>query len=264
MSAPRPIVLMYHRIGPVADAEEARYAVTPKRFAEHMTALARAGYRGVPVDALVDWLDGGQALRGGDMVVTFDDGFLGVREHAGPVLESLRWPYTVFLVSDRIGQLDNWKRNQNVDGHRYALLDAADIQGMERKGASFHSHTRSHANLTELDDARLNEELAGSWTALAGLLERPPRYIAYPYGHHDPRVIAAARSAGYHAGFSVQPGFNMQSSDRFRLRRIDVFGTDSATALLRKTRLGCNDGSLENALRYYTGQLGARLRAAAA
>lgn len=250
---------MYHRIGPVAGAGEARYAATPQRFAEHMSGLAHAGYRGVPIDALLEWLDGGQALREGDMVVTFDDGFLGVREHAEPVLKALRWPYTVFLVSDRIGQEDDWRRNQNQEGRRHRLLDATDVRAMAREGCSFHSHTRSHASLTELDDAGLAEELAGSRAALADLLGSPPRYIAYPYGLHDSRVVEAARRAGYDAGFSVLPGFNVRGTDRFRLRRIDVFGTDTAAALVRKVRLGSNDGSLANVMRYYGGRLTARL-----
>lgn len=251
---------MYHRVGPVSDAEEARYAVTAQGFGRHMAALASAGYRAVPVDALVEWLDGGaKALSERDLVVTFDDGFLGVREHAEPVLEALHWPYAVFLVSDRIGQEDDWKRNQNLGGRRHPLLDLADIRAMARKGCSFHSHTRRHAGLTELDDAALADELAGSRTVLAELLGTAPAYIAYPYGLHDARVIAAARLAGYAAGFSVQPGFNTPDTDRFRLRRIDVFGTDSAAALLRKVRLGSNDGSLGQTWRYYGARLAARL-----
>jgi len=61
----------------------------------------------VAADALVGWLEGGPALAAGAFVLTFDDGFRGVREHALPVLERLGWPFTVFLVSDRIGQRDD-------------------------------------------------------------------------------------------------------------------------------------------------------------
>ena len=47
------------------------------------------------------------------------------------------------------------------------------------------------------------------------------------------------------------PGFNRRDVDRFRIRRIDVYGTDTPAMLLRKIRLGSNDGSLGHAARYY-------------
>jgi peptidoglycan/xylan/chitin deacetylase (PgdA/CDA1 family) len=84
-------------------------------------------------------------------------------------------------------------------------------------------------------------------------------FLAYPYGHYDDRVLNAARAAGYRAAFSVQPGFNRRDVDRFRLRRLDVFGTDTARALVRKITLGSNDGSLGNWLGYGANRLLARL-----
>jgi hypothetical protein len=79
----------------------------------------------------------------------------------------------------------------------------------------------------------------------------------------DERVVAAARRAGYRAAFSTQPGFNRPGADPFRVRRIDVYGTDTPAMLLRKVRLGTNNGSLMNLARYYAGRARARLERAA-
>ena len=57
----------------------------------------------------------------------------------------------------------------------------------------------------------------------------------------------------------AKPFFNRRDVARFRLRRLDVFGTDSATALLNKICLGSNDGSLGQSLRYGAGRILARL-----
>lgn len=252
-------VLMYHRVGEVLNDWEARYAISPDNFATHMHALARKGYRAVGIDAFLDWLEGGATLPEGALLVTFDDGFRGVREHALPVLESLGWPFTVFLVSDLIGGQDVWTRASNPSGQTYPLLDEAEIREMQARGVSFHSHTRTHADLPTLDDAALADQLAGSRQALAGLLGHEVPYIAYPFGRLDARVEDATRAAGYHAAFSTQPGFNRQDVNRFRIRRIDVFGTDTSTMLLRKVKLGSNDGSLGHAVRYYFDRLKAHL-----
>ncbi len=258
----RVSVLMYHRVGKAHNDWEARYAIPPERFAAHMRTLAGEGYQATAIDTLVDWLEGGPALPAGAFLLTFDDGFRGVLEHATPVLEDLGWPYTVFLVSDLIGGEDVWTRDSNPAGLTYPLLDEQDIRDMQRRGASFHSHTRSHASLPTLDDHLLRDQLTESRATLSTLLGQEVQYIAYPFGHVDDRVEAAARAAGYRAAFSTQPGFNRRDVNRFRIRRLDVFGTDTPAMLLRKIRLGSNDGSLGHAARYYLSRLTGRLAGA--
>lgn len=252
-------VLMYHRVGMANNNWEARYAIHPTNFVAHMETLARKGYRAVTADALVDWLGGGPPLPSGAFVLTFDDGFRGVREHALPVLERLGWAFTVFLVSDLLGGDDVWTRELNPDGRTYPLLDEDEIREMLQRGTSFHSHTRSHADLPTLGDAQLTDQLASPRETLATLVGHDVPYIAYPFGHVDERVEAATRAAGYRAAFSTQPGFNRRDVNPFRIRRLDVFGTDTPAMLLRKIRLGTNDGSLAHAARYYLSRLGSRL-----
>ncbi|HWZ71135.1 MAG TPA: polysaccharide deacetylase family protein [Casimicrobiaceae bacterium] len=253
------IVLMYHRVGLARNAWEGRYAISPGRFEAHMLALARNGLHAVSVESLSDWLDGGAPLATGAFVLTFDDGFRDVRLHALPVLERLRWPFTVFLVSSLIGKEDFWTRASNPDGATYPLLNAEEILDMQRRGVSCQSHSSSHPSLPSLDDDRLASELVESRAALRQMLGQPVDYFAYPYGHLDERVVAATRSAGYRAAFSTQPGFNRRGADRFRIRRIDVYGTDTPGMLMRKVRLGSNDGSVSSLARYYLARARARL-----
>jgi peptidoglycan/xylan/chitin deacetylase (PgdA/CDA1 family) len=258
-AADRVLVLMYHRVGNASNDWEARYCVSPQGFAKHMRALAASGYRAVPDRALVSWLSGGPPLPTGAFVLTFDDGFRGVREHALPVLESLGWPFTVFLVSDLLGGDDVWTRPSNPGGSTHPLLNAAEILDMQHRGCSFHSHTRSHASLPQLDDKALTEELTGSRQTLSKLLGHGVDFLAYPFGHRDERVDGATRAAGYQAAFSVQPGFNRRDVDPYCIRRLEVFGTDTSSMLMRKMRLGSNDGTLRNAIGYYWNRVTARL-----
>lgn len=259
MTAARVPVLMYHRVGHAGNAWEARYAISAEGFKAHMQALSQAGYRAVGIDDLVEWLEGGAPLPQGAFLLTFDDGFRGVFEHALPILEPLGWPFTVFLVSDLIGGEDRWTQRSNPAGKTYALLDVSEIRAMQQRGCSFHSHSRSHADLPTLDDADLAEQLGGSRHALSELLGHDVSYFAYPFGRLDDRVEAATRRAGYRAAFSTQPGFNRNDVNRFRIRRLDVFGTDTPAMLLRKVRFGSNDGSWGHAVRYYWSRVQTRL-----
>lgn len=252
-------VLMYHRIGDAHNNWERKYCVSPERFVEHMRKLAHSGWQAISIEQFFTWIDGSIELPERAFLLTFDDGFLGVYEHAAPVLRELGWPATVFLVTALIGERDHWCEAHNPSGETYPLMNSEHIRALHEYGFSFHSHTRTHASLPTLDDVALSDQLSGARQDLQNLLGKPVDYLAYPYGHYDDRVMQAARLAGYRAAFSVQPGFNRRDMDRFRLRRVDVFGTDTARALFRKITLGSNDGSLRNWLGYGANRLFARL-----
>ena len=224
-----------------------------------MRALAGHGLRAVSAESLSAWLNGGAPLAAGEFVLTFDDGFRDVRLHALPVLERMRWPFTVFLVSSLLGAEDVWTRDSNPDGTTYPLLSAEEILDMKHRGVSFQSHSCSHRSLPSLDDDELARELADSRAALQKLLGCPVDFLAYPFGRVDERVVVATRRAGYRAAFSTQPGFNRRDVDPFRLRRIEVYGTDTPRMLMRKFELGTNDGGALNRVRYYLSRTRARL-----
>lgn len=254
MNANRIPVLMYHRVGAIQTPAEEKYCVTPARFTSHMRALASRGYRAVPLAAFMDWRELGTSLREKDFVLTFDDGFRGVLEHAAPVLAELNWPFTVFLVTDRLNDTDRWNQLSGLGGG-HQLLGVEELPQLQAARCELHSHTMTHRSLTALGDQELRHELAGSLARLIELLGQGSYCLAYPYGHVDPRVETMARDVGYRAAFSVQPGFNRRDVDPFHIRRLDVFGSDTAPMLLRKIHLGSNAGGISHLCTYYLKQL---------
>ena len=259
MTAERIPILMYHRVGEANNDWERKYCVSPARFARHLHALAETGWRAVALTSFFAWLDGSTTLPEKSYVLTFDDGFLGVYDHAAPVLTALRWPSTVFLVTGLLGKRDEWSAAENPAGATYPLMDARHIHELRAQGFSFQSHTRTHPDLRALDDATLLDQLAGARSDLQDLIGEEVDSLAYPYGRYDERVLRAAEQAGYRAAFSVQPGFNRRGVDRYRLRRLDVFGTDSPAALRRKITLGSNDGSPAKVVAYAASRILARV-----
>lgn len=254
-------VLMYHRVGAPHAPDDRVYCIPPDRFASHLHALDGAGYTPIPIETFVDWLDGSNPkLPARPFVLTFDDGFADLHRHAWPLLRELGWPATVFLVAGQIGGHDRWMQSPGRTRPLTPLLEPAQLSEMAATGMSFHSHSATHADLPTLADEALTEEIAGSRERLGALLGGPVNFFAYPYGHHDERVVAAVEAAGYRAAFSVLTGFNRRDVDRWRIRRLDVYGTDTPRALLRKIRLGTNDGSLRAVFGYYRQRLLTRAR----
>lgn len=252
-------VLMYHGVGEIPGRRNTRYTIAPGRFAQHMRALSKAGYVPISIGHFMEWLGGQRKLPSNPLLLTFDDGYLGVYEYAVPILEEYAWPFTVFLVGGLIGKNDRWVEGSRENDPWHRLLGRGQILEMQAKGVDFQGHSFSHPRLTQLNDEQLHRELGGAKDALEQLLGKRVDYLAYPYGDVDGRVRGKAKEAGYRAAFSTRSGFNTEQTDPFLIRRIEVMGDDTAGMLKRKIALGCNDGSLGHMASYYFGRLKSRL-----
>lgn len=249
-NAQRIPVLMYHRVGE-PDHPHDIYCIRPALFSAHMQALARANWRAVNIEDFDAWQRGKKSLPENSFVLTFDDGFSGVHDFAAPILKNLEWPATVFLVAGKLGGQSDWEVTTGEPMLPHSLMDAAQLNSLSGQGFSLHSHSLLHHDLTTLDVSTLEQDLHNSRTLIANVCGQAPMYLAYPYGRHNEAVRNAARHAGFSAAFSVKSGFNRPGEDLFQIRRLDIFGTDSPAMLLRKIRLGTNDGSLAHLIRYY-------------
>ena len=94
-------------------------------------------------------------------------------------------------------------------------------------GVEIGSHTRSHPHLTRLSDDDLQAELTGSREALEANLQRPCRFLAYPYGEMDERVRRAAEDAGYAAAYGLAADTRLGS---YGIPRADVYRGDGRVA----------------------------------
>jgi len=250
-------VLMYHEIGEPLDGWERRYFVAPERFRAHMIALRTAGYSPCTLDAFRDWAMGRSDLPLNAVLLTFDDAYRGVFLHAHPFLQSRSIPFSVFAVTSRIGSTDTWL--SDIRSPRHSLMSAAELRQLAASGVDLGSHSRRHADLTTLPDDALADEVAGSRAELENVIGKPVHCFSYPYGHVNALVRHHVAAAGYDCAFTTRSGFAAAGDDPLTVRRIDVYGTDSVPALLRKLRFGTNDGSVVSAGRYYALRVRQRL-----
>lgn len=252
------LILMYHIVDAPRAAAEAKYCCTPENFERQMRHLREAGFRTVALDGLVSTLDGGDGAQERTVAVTFDDGFACMHRTALPILLKYRIPATLFVPSDRIGGSNDWMRSHASSPR--ALLSVAELRELERTGVTIGSHTRTHPRLTDIDPARVAGELRGSKAALEELLGKRVDFFAYPFGLYNDAVRNEVERAGYRAACSTRPGFNRGNADRFLLRRIEVYGSDTLSMFRRKLKFGANEIAPLFPLRYYAGRLAARAR----
>jgi len=216
-----PPVLCYHRVGGPLELGVTRVARSV--FERQMTALARAGWRTLTLAEYADPRTTHHAPR--TFLLTFDDGYGSLAEHAYPVLARLGFTATTFLVTDYVGRANTW--DVRYTWRRLEHLAWPTIEAWQARGFSFASHTASHARLTWLGDARAADELGRSREMLVHRLGVPAgRAVAYPFGAVDERVEGLASAAGYVLGFGGG-GVNRHRRAVLHLPRVPVYMWDA-------------------------------------
>jgi peptidoglycan/xylan/chitin deacetylase (PgdA/CDA1 family) len=89
------------------------------------------------------------------------------------------------------------------------------------------SHTLTHPFLPSIGDDEARREIAGSRTALEGILNRKIGLFSFPFGGFNQRSIELCREAGYDRVFTTLPNFALVQPNEFVVGRVRVDPTDS-------------------------------------
>jgi peptidoglycan/xylan/chitin deacetylase (PgdA/CDA1 family) len=251
------LILCYHNVVPRADKQvgEPELHLPLDQFERQMRWLV-AHYDVIPLRAFIERLERGATLRAA-AVVTFDDGYAGVFEHAVPILEALRIPATVFVVAEAPGRATGFwwddpkivriqsapQRQQclvRLRGDESAIRSGLQAPTLESMPAAYRAadwttirshvgglidigaHSSTHRALPTLQDAELEREVVEGRDVVYKATGVWPEFFAYPYGLWDSRTRAVVREAGYRAALSLEPGVNPSQADRWCLRRVNV------------------------------------------
>ena len=221
-------ILTYHRIESLDESGvpdvRRRRTVSPADFAAQMEWLHRHGFRAITHLQALEALELGVPLPPKPILLTFDDGYRDVLDHAAPVLARLRMPATAYVITGLISGPDP------------SFLTWKDLLALERQGIDIGSHTVTHRNLTLLSDTEASAELRRSRRDLERHLGHAVPWLAYPHGAADTRIVQLARRAGYELAVTTQPGRIQSSSALLELRRVEVLGTSGVAGVASLTR----------------------------
>src|SRR5262245_61399258 len=210
-------ILTYHSL----DESGSVISMPPAVFRWQMEALKGWGFQGLALSDLLDAWEGKSALPKRPVVLTFDDGFRNLLEHAAPVLQAVDFRATVFVVAGKCGETNDWPAG--IPGiPRLPLLSWSDLRDLAQAGWEIGSHTMSHRPLTEITEKEAERETAGSQDVLQQSLGRAVTVFAYPYGLARSSDRALARTT-YRASCGVVLGRARAGDDRTWLRRIDAY-----------------------------------------
>lgn len=213
-------ILMYHQIDvpPPRGTPLRGLVVSPGSFARQMFFLKFLGYKGLSMRDLEPYLRGEQ--QGRVVGITFDDGYQNNVQNALPVLKKHGFTATCYGVSSMIGGTNSWDRDIGVA--QKPLMTTNDLHVWLDNGMEIGSHTRTHADLTQLNAHDAFDQIAGSKRELEDSLDCEVRHFCYPYGWFNATHREMVHQAGYVTATTTRRGRVHADDDAFALRRILV------------------------------------------
>ena len=151
-------VYMFHDISDKNDT----YSISVEHFREFVDHMVLK-HRVVTVDELVNNPDSN------NIVLTFDDAYSSVYEHAYPILKKYNVPYYVFICEEYLNQ-DKYLSEKML---KQMLSDSSCIIG---------SHNMKHDMARFKDQRQLDDDLLKSKQLLSSLTVKSIDSFAFPYG----------------------------------------------------------------------------------
>ena len=197
----------------------------------------------------------GKALPPRPVIVTFDDGYCSVLDHALRSLERYGIPAAVFICSDpvfrsqhfwfdalcrRDGEeavlhaqtlpYNEWCALRDVisipfdERETHRPLTAAELIRLARSPLiEIGGHTVSHPALAAASIDEQCREISGCRSALQQAIGKAVRSFAYPFGrfgaHYGAETVSVVRNAGFDMAFTTRPSFQTSGGDPFEIPR---------------------------------------------
>ena len=218
--------------------------INPKRFRSLILFLKEAGYQGMSVE---QYFDIDHPLPNKPVILTFDDGYQKLYEHAIPVLREVDFSATLFVITDYIGKMNTW--DVNLGGFKFSHLNWSEIREIQSMGFEIGSHTVSHPHLTWLKETDIRFELEASRKSLEDGLGSEVETVSFPFGRYNETVLEMAKLAGYeHACAFFKKKKNLRKyKESFVLERKAHYIFDTYRSLNAKLNPESVSGKLETA-----------------
>jgi peptidoglycan/xylan/chitin deacetylase (PgdA/CDA1 family) len=193
--------------------------VTQAAFEGQMKLLKDKGYRVITIDQLLDFLEFKTQIPKKSVVITIDDGWRSAYDIALPILKKYGFPATLFVYTDLI-----------VGSKKTLSWEL--IQEMANNGIDIQGHTKTHPNLTLIDEREsfkeyfgaIEKEISESKRIIKKKLNKDVKYLAYPHSETNHLIIELIKKHGYQAAFTASRGANPFFIHNYRINRSMIYG----------------------------------------
>src|ERR1043166_200230 len=222
LPAPRKrFVFLYHDISDADSPQHSPlYSTSVRNFKCQVELIARH-FKLVSLEEIVsNTSDNRQRLAS----ITFDDGFLSVKDEALPFLQARGIPFAVFVNSMAIkeNRLCNGTTDPGMSYETKVFLNEDDVRDMVANGVVIGNHSATHKVLAGCDAQTLSEEVLSSKQYIESLTKTDVQHFALPFGkreHYNQDVLDFCYSSGHEFVYSTNPTY-FDLADRKRNQRL--------------------------------------------
>jgi len=211
----------YHQVEPVA---RSKFSLDRAKFVEQMEYLKNRGYRSLNSEELLAALDPDGPEVDRAVVITFDDGYKTVYDHAYPVMKSLGLKGIICIYPAFIGSKLAMTWEQMAE--------------LIKEGWSVECHSYTHANLSskymnpEAEKAFLEKEILTSRDKIERQLGNKVRFMVWPYGVYTDRTLKMVKDAGFAGAMTVDGGANYKGLSPYIVKRQVIYASDDMNKFL--------------------------------
>lgn len=171
--------------------------ISASKFRDQMKAIKESGIPVIPLSDVMAWRKGLKNIPEESIVITMDDGYVGVYTYAYPVLKEYGFPFTTYVYQNYV----------NIGGRS---LTWAQIKEMMQHGCEVGSHSVAHASLRSKkgrSDAEHLQWVLGELKDSKEFIEKnlgiPCTSFAYPFGVFDDAMAETGLQVGYESLVTV-------------------------------------------------------------
>ena len=217
------INLMYHNVTPNGveypdlSPSVTAYFVDQSTFASHLQAIRQRGHCVGSTD-VASFFERSNSNNVADVMsaiqISFDDGWAGSYDVAGPILETHGFAGILFVTTDLVGQKH--------------CVTQSDLSKMDRDVMTIGSHAKTHRFLNRLSNDEIRNELTYSKSYLEDAVGYEVDSLSIPGGALDGRVRQIAEEVGYKFMYTSEIHHNTARRGSMNIGRIAI---KSGTAL---------------------------------
>jgi peptidoglycan/xylan/chitin deacetylase (PgdA/CDA1 family) len=225
-------ILMMHSVKDKMDAGIS--SISRKKFAAVIDKAKYENYDISPLEEFVKKLKG-RVIEGSTICLSFDDGYADFYRLFREYLEPNSIPAAVFMTAGFIGEKACWDYKPTPALH-LSIEQLKDLS--QSQLITIGSHSFSHADLTRVEDDRIEKEIVDSRKILEDITGSQVQYFSYPFGRFNQNITEKVREAGYEAAFCGVPHRFSGSDNLFMIPRIPLNLLDNLFTFTQKIRPG--------------------------
>jgi peptidoglycan/xylan/chitin deacetylase (PgdA/CDA1 family) len=229
-------VLMYHKVW---EGVNDRMTIAPDRLSRHWEWLKKKGYQAITLPEFLAAAKKG-VYHKNTILITFDDGYTNNLQYVYPLLKSLNWAATFFIIADNVdGTAEQSKHITNKK------MNLAELKQLDPAVVQLGMHGYNHENFSKTNIDGIKKIIEKSLYAFdnSGLVYH--NVLAYPYGARPEKSAEFTelkkwmQEKGMEAAFRIgNQVCKIPAPDLYEIKRIDIRGTDSIEDLKIKLKKG--------------------------